>query len=99
MKEREDPELKRLREAAVGLLGDEKGAQFASLVAELGAVKNATAPRVAPLPSWASHLEDRRQDLKWDSSQYVCPLGVNGKLIYSIVDTGAHRTVIDTTMA
>ena len=60
MKEREDPELKRLRDTAVGLLWDEKGAQFASLVAELGAVNIATAPKMAPLPSWASHLEDRR---------------------------------------
>ena len=26
-------------------------------------------------------------------------VGINGKLVYCIVDTGAHRTIIDTKMA
>ena len=26
-------------------------------------------------------------------------IGINGKLVYCIVDTGAHRTIIDTKMA
>jgi predicted aspartyl protease len=44
-------------------------------------------------------MKDLRTLLKWDSTQYICPLGVQGKLINAIVDTGAHRTVIDTKMA
>lgn len=48
-----------------------------------------------PAPAWAKGLEDHRHVLRFDSSQYVCPLGVAGKLLLSIVDTGAHRTVID----
>lgn len=51
------------------------------------------------VPEWAAKMEDKRDLLRWDNSQYVGHLGVNNSLIYCIVDTGAHRTVIDTKMA
>lgn len=44
-------------------------------------------------------MEDKRHLLRWDSSQYVGYLGINNKLISCIVDTGAHRTIIDSVMA
>ncbi len=37
--------------------------------------------------------------MRFDSSQYICPVAVNGKVTLSIVDTGAHRMVIDLKMA
>ncbi len=52
-----------------------------------------------PMPEWATHLQDQRGDVRFDASQYICPVAVNGKLTLSIVDTGAHRTVIDLKMA
>lgn len=92
----EDREVKRLREVAVQLIGEEKGNQLMALVGELG-LASGGGPRTAPpVPSWARGLEDRRHLLRWDDSQYIGTLGVNGKLVCCIVDTGAHRTVIDT---
>ena len=44
-------------------------------------------------------MADLRHLLRWDNSQYIGHLGVNGALVYCIVDSGAHRTVIDTKMA
>ncbi len=35
MKEADDPDLKRLRSTAVGLLGEERGEQFAAMIAQL----------------------------------------------------------------
>jgi hypothetical protein len=52
-----------------------------------------------PAPAWAKGLIDARNHLRFDATQYVCPVAVNGRLILTIVDTGAHRTVLDTTMA
>lgn len=52
-----------------------------------------------PAPKWAANLEDKRSLLRWDSSQYVGHVGINGKLACCIVDTGAHRTIIDSSMA
>ena len=52
-----------------------------------------------PPPQWAKGLEDLRHVLRWDDTQYICNLGVGNKLIHAIVDTGAHRTVIDSKMA
>lgn len=54
---------------------------------------------VCGIPAWASQMVDLRHLLRWDSSQYVGHLGVNGCLVYCIIDTGAHRTVIDTKMS
>jgi hypothetical protein len=51
------------------------------------------------MPDWAKGYVDRRHLLRWDSSQYIGNLGVNGVLISCIVDTGAHRTIIDQQMA
>jgi hypothetical protein len=48
------------------------------------------------LPAWASSLADMRHVLRWDESQYIGYVGINGKLTCCIVDTGAHRTIIDT---
>lgn len=44
-------------------------------------------------------MEDKRHLLRWDTSQYIGTLGVNGRVISCIVDTGAHRTIIDSEMA
>lgn len=53
----------------------------------------------SPKPLWAADLSDHRHLLRWDTSQYVGSLGINGKLVHCIVDTGAHRTIIDSKMA
>ena len=98
MREAGDPELKRLRDVAVALLGADKGNQLANLVGEISG-KAVRTPVGGELPSWAAGLEDKRHLLKWDSSQYVGHIGVNGRVIYGIVDTGAHRTIIDSAMA
>ncbi len=37
MRDPDDPELKRLRSTAVGVLGQDKGDKYAQMVAELGA--------------------------------------------------------------
>ena len=52
-----------------------------------------------PAPKWAAGLPDLRHLLRFDATQYICPLAINGKLVLSIVDTGAHRTVMCTGMA
>ncbi len=44
-------------------------------------------------------MSDCRHFLIWDESQYLGYVGINNKLICCIVDTGAHRTIIDTQMA
>ncbi len=49
MREAGDPELKRLREVAVALLGQDKGNQLANLVGEISG-KAAKAPVVGELP-------------------------------------------------
>ena len=98
MRENSDPELKRLREVAIALLGSEKGDLLANLVGEISSkVGGSTA--LGPIPDWAEFYEDKRHLLRWDASQYVGFLGVNGKLICCIVDTGAHRTIVDSVMA
>lgn len=98
MKEVSDPELKRLREVAVALLGPDKGSQLANLVGEVsGKAVGVVAPGVKP--AWAADYADKRHLLRWDSSQYIGHLGINGVLICCIVDTGAHRTIIDSAMA
>ena len=91
--------MKRLRELAVALLGEEKGALLSSLVDKLNVVGLATHQPSSRKPEWAQDLSDHRHLLRWDTSQYIGHLGVNGKLVYCIVDTGAHRTIIDTRMA
>ena len=98
MRENSDPELKRLREVAISLLGSDKGNMLANLVGEISSKVGGSAT-VGPIPSWAQNYEDKRHLLRWDNSQYVGFLGVNGKLILCIVDTGAHRTIIDSVMA
>jgi hypothetical protein len=50
------------------------------------------------VPEWAESFTDVRRQIKWDETQYICNMGVGNKLIWAIVDTGAHRTVIDTKM-
>ena len=96
VKMQEDAQLKRFREAATNLLGNEKGNKLAELIGSLGINAAQAAP---PVPSWAEKLEDKRSALMWDKSQYIGNVGINGKLTCCIVDTGAHRTVIDTKMA
>lgn len=98
MKEVSDPDLKRLREVAVALLGAEKGDHLANLVGEISGRAVEDRP-LGPPPKWAAGLEDKRALLRWDSSQYVGNVGINGRLVCCIVDTGAHRTIIDSAMA
>ena len=52
MREATDPELKRLREVAVALLGQDKGHQFANLVGEISTKAGRGVP-MGPLPAWA----------------------------------------------
>jgi hypothetical protein len=96
---REGQDMKRLREVAISLLGSEKGALFSNLVSQLNLVGSVSPNVDCPKPAWAADLSDQRQLLRWDTSQYVGSIGINGKLVYCIVDTGAHRTIIDTKMA
>jgi hypothetical protein len=93
-----DKEMKRLRTTAVGALGAERGEYFATMVGQLQRAGEGAIDR-PPAPDWAAQLQDRRGELRFDATQYVCPVGVNGRLTLSIVDTGAHRTVLDTRMA
>ena len=90
MKEGQD--MKRLREVAVALLGAEKGSLFSNLVSQLNLVGMASAPSGRPKPSWAENLSDHRHLLKWDATQYVGHVGINGKLVYCIVDIGGRCT-------
>ena len=81
-------------------MGEKKGEEFADLVALLGSTVVKPGPMDAPPPpEWAAHLQDLRHLLRFDATQYVVPLGINGRLVLAIVDTGAHRTVICTAMA
>jgi hypothetical protein len=57
-----------------------------------GTVANVTPQE--PKPSWASHLRDCRNALKWDSSQTICHVGVGPALALAIVDTGSCKTII-----
>jgi predicted aspartyl protease len=98
MRETHDPELKRLREVAVALLGKDKGDQLANLVGEISG-QAAAGCALGPAPKWAQQMADKRNLLKWDHSQYVGYLGINDRLVCCIVDTGAHRTIIDSAMA
>ena len=110
MRDPDDPELKRLRSTAVGMLGQDKGEQYTKLVAQLGALQHGDQMLGAtqmppggmpapPAPEWARGLPDLRHLLKFDATQYVCPVAINGKLVLCIVDTGGHRTVLCTQMA
>ena len=51
------------------------------------------------MPEWAKTMDNLRGELRFDDTQYVCPIAVGGKLTLCIVDTGAHRTVLDSSMA
>ncbi len=44
-------------------------------------------------------MPDLRHLLRFDSTQYVMPISINGWLTLIVVDTGARRTVICTRMA
>ena len=100
MKDASDPELKRLRDAAVGALGDAGGELFAAVVSQLQQEhRHARAIERPALPDWAQGMDDVRGELRFDDTQYVCPIAVGGKITLCIVDTGAHRTVLDTRMA
>lgn len=97
-----DTGAKRVKHDVANLLGEEKCAKLFELLGELRETraKGEEAPKViCGIPDWAADLADMRHLLRWDKSQYVGHLGVNGCLVYCIVDTGAHRTVIDTKMA
>jgi hypothetical protein len=74
-----DPELKRLRSTAVGMLGQEQGEKYTSLVAQLGAAYLETGLLGAtqmkpggmappPAPEWAEGLVDVRHELRFDAT-------------------------------
>jgi hypothetical protein len=67
MRENNDPELKRLREVAVAMLGAEKGNLLANLVGEISC-KVGGGANLGPVPSWARNYDDKRHLLRWDSS-------------------------------
>ena len=50
-------------------------------------------------PEWAGGVGERRTVLRWDVMQCVGCIGINGCISLAVVDTGAHRTVIDADMA
>jgi hypothetical protein len=52
--------MKRLREVAVSLLGDEKGALFSNLVSQLNLVGTVSPTINRPKPDWAADLSDQR---------------------------------------
>ena len=52
MRENSDPELKRLREVAISLLGSDKGNMLANLVGEISN-KVGGGTTLEPVPSWA----------------------------------------------
>ena len=52
MRENGDPELKRLREVAIALLGAEKGNMLANLVGEISH-KVGGGAALGPVPDWA----------------------------------------------
>lgn len=87
-----------MKHDVAALLGAERGEKLLELMGELAG--NKAAPKIiCGIPDWGADLTDMRHLLRWDSSQYIGHLGVAGALVYCIVDTGAHRTVIDTKMA
>lgn len=67
MRETSDPELKRLRDVAVALLGSDKGNQLANLVGEISG-KVGGGASLGPVPKWAENYEDKRHLLRWDTS-------------------------------
>jgi hypothetical protein len=89
---------KRLKMDIANLIGVDKCEQVLELVGQLRGNQDRP-PTLCSVPDWATKLEDLRNQLHWDESQYVGHLGINGALVYCILDTGAHRTVIDTKMA
>lgn len=89
---------KRLKMDVANLLGPDKCEQLMELIGQLKESQDKTRT-MCSIPEWAAKLKDSRDQLHWDESQYVGHLGINGALIYCILDTGAHRTVIDTKMA
>lgn len=46
-------------------------------------------------PAWAKHLLNARGRLTWDSSQYIAQVGLGGKLLDCLVDTGGACTIMD----
>ena len=58
-----------------------------------------TQPPLPAAPEWAARLVDLRGLLRWDSSQTIAHVGISGKLVAAVVDTGACRTIMDRSMA
>ena len=58
-------------------------------------------PTLRPMPDWAVKmgLRDARRALIWDSGQPVIELGVGTSLAFAIVDSGAHQTIMSSSMA
>ena len=58
-------------------------------------------PTLRPMPDWAVKmgLRDARRALIWDSGQPVIELGVGASLAFAIVDSGAHQTIMSSSMA
>ena len=58
-------------------------------------------PPLRAMPLWARQmgLMDYRSVLVWESAQEVGEVGIGDRLCLRVVDTGAHKTVMNTTMA
>jgi hypothetical protein len=52
--------MKRLREVAISLLGNDKGALFSNLVSQLNLVGTMSPTLNHPKPDWAVDLSDQR---------------------------------------
>ena len=54
-----------------------------------------------PMQDWAvkTGLQDARRALIWDSGQPVIELGVGTSLVFTIMDSGAHQTIMSSLMA
>jgi hypothetical protein len=57
---REGQDMKRLREVAISLLGNDKGALFSNLVSQLNLVGTMSPTLNHPKPDWAVDLSDQR---------------------------------------
>ena len=49
------------------------------------------------MPAWAQKLGfgDARGTLAWDSDQYISLIGIGGKVLETVLDTGTGRSMID----
>ena len=69
------------------------------MVGEVLPPKTESKPQLPAAPEWATRMIDLRGMLRWDSSQTIAHVGIAGKLVAAVVDTGACCTIMDRAMA